>query len=234
MMRSLGLLIFLLGQVAFGDILAEKGVPSPRRLLRGQLTADIHPVSNVVVPSYGFTLGTYINNSHMLELHYAKGSVGIDTVLVQSGVTRKLRLQEAEKEMEGELAGVYQDINRTDITHELIALQHRYFWTPIFYTLAGLGLKRYAIEYPVSEISKYDDLTASLFVSKPSLTFGVGHRWILGSLLVGMEWFHATLPFSRFEKSDSTLKDQSLVRKYEDFTSKVIYTFCSLSVGILF
>ena len=202
------------------------------RTFRGQISLDIQPISNLIVPATGASIGTHINNKNLIVLQYAKGSIGLDSVLSRSQAPKALSLVE-DPNMKREIDGVFEDIERTDITHSITALRHRYFWSDNFYTNFGLGIKRFGINYPLNEVSRYEDLTAVVEVSKNVGMFAIGHRWVaLEHFLINLEWIDIVVPFDTFEEPNS--QDTGFTRKYNEFTRRVMVHVLNFSFGVVF
>lgn len=225
--------ILVKGHLAHAEPRVDDLQPRKDQILRGQMSFDVYPLNSLVVPQTGVSIGTYIRNNHLVEFKYAKGSVGLEKVMAYNKVPQKLNLQ-GEDDLSGEINGVYEDIKRTDVTHSHSLIQHRYFWTGFFYTKVGIGYKNYGIEYPINEVSQYDDVKALIEVSRETLAFGVGHRWMFKNVLLNMEWIDVVYPINRLRNKSDVSTGSEFARNYNKFTNQIVVQAFNLSFGLIF
>jgi len=208
------------------------------RDLHGQVSADLHTLSNLIIPAKGLTFGSYINRQNLVVVQYNKGSIGISQAMAFSKSPTSLNLISSDdSEVGSEINGVIEDIRRTNITHSELSVQHRFFVNRSnFYLSSGFGYKQYGIEYPLEDISKYKDLSAVIATTKSIVKVGMGTRWVpYKSFLLNLEWLNIGVPLDRIASNQSQDIEQSdFARKYDKFTNQVIIQALNLSCGVVF
>ncbi len=228
-------------RVSAPEVLDEVGQePLPKKRKRKKrgpqrrttITADVHPISTMLLPSAGITFESGLNSRHHLGLSYAQGFVSLHNAMRYTKTPTSLNVPSQLSVVEPMLQKTYRDLQRFEFYHSEIDAHLRSFWTRSFNTKIGLGVREMGIEYPVHEISTLEDTFVALNVRKTGVKLGMGNQWRLGWFVIGFDWVEALVPLQASFSKPAV--DATIAERFNHYANVPTLSLLNFSLGATF